>query len=181
MAKKKPTPTKKAKTEPQPLGVQIEYVPTEALIACATNARTHPPEQVRQIVNSIREFGFTNPVLIDLDNELVAGHGRVMAANELGMESVPCIRLGHLTDKQIRAYRLADNKIALGSGWDDALLKAEIEALQSLEVDLSIAGFSEDDLAQILVSFQPATQDEQGRLDQKTPIKCPACSHEFTT
>lgn len=98
---------------------QIEHQAVSALIPYARNSRTHSDEQVAQIAGSIREFGFTNPVLIDRDGTIIAGHGRVMAARKLGMETVPCIRLGHLTPAQVRAYVIADNKLALNAGWDD--------------------------------------------------------------
>lgn len=142
----------KKKTEPT---IQIEQVPVASLIEYASNARTHSPEQVKQIAASITEFTFTNPVLIDANNELVAGHGRVMAAKELGMESVPCIRLGHLTPEQVRAYRLADNKIALNSGWDEAKLKAEIEALQKLDFDVQLTGFSSKEIEKLIEKIAP--------------------------
>lgn len=150
MAKKKPAKRKIKQADKPADGMRIEFVSVAELLPYAANARTHSPEQVKQIVDSILEFGFTNPVLIDANNELVAGHGRVMAAKELGHDLVPCIRLGHLTELQIRAYRLADNKIALNSGWDDSLLKAEIEALQKLDVDLQIAGFGADEIAKLI-------------------------------
>ena len=98
--------------------MQIESVPIESLIPYARNARTHSEEQVAQIAGSIREFGFTNPVLIDGDGGIIAGHWRVMAARKLGLSDVPCIRLAHLTEMQRRAYIIADNKIALNAGWD---------------------------------------------------------------
>ena len=158
MAKKK-----QPLTEPT---IQIEQMPVASLIAYAANARTHSPEQVKQIAASITEFGFTNPALIDANNELVAGHGRVMAAKELGMESVPCTRLGHLTETQIRAYRLADNKIALGSGWDDALLKAEIEALQGIGVELEAAGFSAEEIKEITKLEVIEAQDVGASIDK---------------
>ena len=97
---------------------KIETIPVEKLVPHARNSRTHSDEQVAQIARSIREFGFTNPVLIDKDGTIVAGHGRVMAARKLGLASVPCIRLGHLTPAQVRAYVIADNKLALNAGME---------------------------------------------------------------
>jgi ParB-like chromosome segregation protein Spo0J len=102
--------------------VQIESVRIDVLIPFAKNSRTHDDAQVAQIAASIREFGFTNPVLIDEANGIIAGHGRVMAARKLKLAEVPCIRLAHLTDAQKRAYVIADNKLALNAGWDEAML-----------------------------------------------------------
>ena len=97
---------------------QIEYLALDALIPYARNSRTHNDAQVAQIAASIKEFGFTNPVLVDVDGGIIAGHGRVLAARKLGLSEVPCIRLGHLTETQQRAYVIADNKLALNAGWD---------------------------------------------------------------
>lgn len=123
----------------------IEQIATEDLIAYARNARTHGPEQVVQIANSIDTFGFNNPILIDQHTQIIAGHGRVMAAKQLGLETVPCIRLTHLTDAQRRAYILADNKIAENSGWDQAMLESELEDLAALDIDAALMGFDFDD------------------------------------
>ena len=132
----KPTPG-------QPL--QIEQVAVSALIPYARNSRTHSDEQVAQIAASIREFGFTNPVLIDADSGIVAGHGRVMAARKLGLAEVPCLRLGHLSDTQKRAYIIADNKLALNSGWDYEALELELADLKSLDFDVSLIDFDVSD------------------------------------
>ena len=107
----------------------------------ANNARTHSPEQVARIAASITEFGWTNPVLIDETGGIIAGHGRVMAAQTMGMADVPCIVLAGLTEAQRRAYVLADNKLALDAGWDEGLLRLELEGLQDLDFDLSLTGF----------------------------------------
>jgi hypothetical protein len=128
----------------------IERLNIADLIPYAANARTHSDEQVAQIAASIREFGFTNPVLIDAQGTIVAGHGRVMAARKLGMETVPCIRLGYLTPAQVRAYVIADNKLALNAGWDEELLAAEMEALKDMGVDLSMTGFSPGEIADLI-------------------------------
>ena len=129
----------------------IEHVPTADLIPYARNARTHSETQVAQIAGSIQEFGFTNPVLIDADNGIIAGHGRVLAAQRLKLESVPCLRLSHLTDAQKRAYVLADNRIALSSGWDEEMLANELSDLHADEFDMSLLGFDVDELATLLV------------------------------
>jgi ParB-like chromosome segregation protein Spo0J len=101
---------------------------------------------VAQIAGSIREFGFTNPVLIDGENGIIAGHGRVLAAQKLGLDKVPCIRLAHLTDNQKRAYIIADNKLALNAGWDEAMLGLELAELREVDFDLGLIGFSEDEM-----------------------------------
>ena len=116
----------------------------------ANNARTHSEEQVSQICASIREFGFTNPLLIDESGGIIAGHGRLAAAKILKMDEVPTIELKGLTEAQKRAYVIADNKLALNAGWDEELLKAEFEALQNLDFDLELTGFSEDEINELL-------------------------------
>jgi DNA modification methylase len=113
-----------------------------ALKPYARNARRHSKRQVRQIADSIRRFGFTNPVLVSDEGEIIAGHGRVLAAKELGLETVPTLRLSHLTSEERRAYVLADNKLALNAGWDTETLAIELEALIALEFDVSLTGFS---------------------------------------
>ncbi len=120
---------------------KIEPIAVEDLIPYARNARTHSPEQVEQIVASIKEFGFTNPVLIDETGGIVAGHGRVMAAKRMGLATVPCIRLHWLTDLQKRAYILADNKIAENSDWDQPMLDSEIDILKDAGIDMGEFGF----------------------------------------
>lgn len=128
----------------------IEQIDIENLIPYARNSRTHSDSQVAQIAASIKEFGFTNPVLIDEDGGIIAGHGRVMAARKLGLDSVPAIRLGYLTEAQKRAYVIADNKLALNAGWDDEMLKLELQELQDLNFDLGLTGFDPDELAKLL-------------------------------
>lgn len=125
--------------------MDITELPIESLIPYARNARTHSDEQVAQIAGSIKEFGFTNPVLIDGEGGIIAGHGRVLAARKLGLSVVPVIKLDYLTDTQKRAYILADNKLALNAGWDDAMLKLEIEDLKLLDFDMDLIGFSEEE------------------------------------
>ena len=120
---------------------QIEQVSIGALIPYARNSRTHSDAQVAQIAASIREFGFTNPVLIDQGDGIIAGHGRTLAARKLGLKEVPCIRLSNLSAAQKKAYIIADNKIALNSGWDDDLLKFELEDLAELNFDLTLLGW----------------------------------------
>lgn len=129
---------------------QLEQVAIEALIPYARNARKHSDEQVAQIAASIREFGFNAPVLVDAENGIIAGHGRVLAARKLGLTEVPCVRLSHLSDTQRMAYVLADNKLALNAGWDDAMLAIEIQELAVLGIDASLMGFSDVELAALL-------------------------------
>lgn len=148
--------------------LQIETLPTAALTPYARNARTHSPEQVAQIAASIREFGFTNPVLIDAEGGIIAGHGRVMAANRLGLADVPCIRLAHLSDAQRRAYVIADNQLALNAGWDKILLGSEIQDLQKLDFDLGLLGFSDFELDEILAELG-ADDDEKKNPDRLPP------------
>jgi hypothetical protein len=135
----------------QKQNMKIENIKTESLVPYARNAKTHPPAQVARIAGSIKEFGFCNPVLVDKDNGIIAGHGRVLAAQKLGLKEVPCIRLGHLTDAQRRAYILADNRLSEtdGSGWDMEMLKLELADLGELDVDLEGIGFGADDLADL--------------------------------
>ena len=128
----------------------IEQVTIEKLIPYAKNSRTHSDAQVAQIAASIKEFGFVNPVLIDEQDGIIAGHGRVMAARKLGIEEVPCIRLAHLTENQKRAYVIADNKLALNAGWDEEMLKLEIKDLEASDFDISLLGFDAEELENIL-------------------------------
>lgn len=130
--------------------MKLEQIAIEKLIPFARNSRTHSDEQVAQIAASIREFGFTNPVLIDAQDGIIAGHGRVMAARKLGLAEVPCIRLSHLTEAQRRAYVIADNKLALNAGWDEELLAIELADLREMDFDLGLTGFDEDELKALL-------------------------------
>src|SRR5690554_2417342 len=130
-------------------------VSTGDLIPYARNSRTHSDEQVAQIAASIKEFGFLNPIIIDGDNSIIAGHGRVLAAQKLGMESLPCIEASHLTDAQRKAYVIADNKLALNAGWDDELLRIELDELGELGFDLELTGFSLDEIEELQVDPEP--------------------------
>jgi DNA modification methylase len=136
--------------------IQIERIGVEALIPYARNSRTHSDAQVAQIAASIREFGFTNPVLVDEANGIIAGHGRVLAARKLKMQDVPAIRLSHLTEAQKRAYVIADNKLALNAGWDIELLRLEINDLRGLEFDVALTGFSTEELDALMAA--PGTE-----------------------
>jgi DNA modification methylase len=141
----------------------IEQMKTSALKPYSRNARTHSKKQIRQIAESIEAFGFNNPVLISDDNEIVAGHGRHAAAKHLGLETVPCVRLSHLTPAQRRAYILADNKLALNAGWDQELLAFELEELKALEIDIELTGFTMPAIDIILEEVRSA--DPKGKDD----------------
>ena len=141
--------------------MKIENVPLEDLIPYARNARTHSDEQVAQVAASIREFGFTNPVLIGKDNDIIAGHGRVLAARKLALEKVPCIRLGHLSETQKRAYVIADNKLALNSGWDEQLLAVELSELREVNFDIGLTGFDAEAIEKFLVG-EEENEEQQG-------------------
>jgi len=131
--------------------LQIEYWPTDRLLPYAANARTHPEAQVSQIAASIREFGFNVPCLVNDAGELAAGHGRVLAAKRLGLVDVPVIRLSHLTEAQLRAFRLADNRIALNSDWDLAILSGELARIVKEDaLDPALLGFGDDEIAALL-------------------------------
>ena len=128
----------------------VEHWSLQRLIPYAKNARTHDDTQVSQIAGSIAEFGFVNPILVGDDNVIIAGHGRLMAAQQLGLDSVPVIVLHHLTESQRRALVIADNKIAENAGWNDELLKLELEELGDLGFDLDVIGFSDEELDELL-------------------------------
>jgi site-specific DNA-methyltransferase (adenine-specific) len=132
------------------LADKLEHWPIERLLPYIRNARTHSEEQIAQIAASIAEFGFTNPVLIDKDGGIIAGHGRVQAARKLGMSEVPCLRLSHLTKTQTQALVIADNRLALNAGWDAEMLKVEFAELKELGFDLELTGFDADEIAELL-------------------------------
>jgi DNA modification methylase len=140
--------------------LQIKYKKIEDLIPYANNSRTHSNEQVTQIASSIKEFGWTNPVLLDGENGIIAGHGRVMAAKKLGYEEVPTIELAGLSEHQKKAYIIADNKLSLNAGWDEAILKLEIGELQDAGYDLSLTGFNDKELKQFTVEINEGLTDE---------------------
>ncbi|ALD91893.1 MULTISPECIES: site-specific DNA-methyltransferase [Burkholderiales] len=142
------------------LADKIEQWPTGKLLPYARNARTHSDEQVAQIAASIAEFGFTNPILAGSDGVIVAGHGRLAAAQKLGLEVVPVVVLDHLSPTQRRALVIADNRIAENAGWDDAMLRIEIAALQDDDFDLSLTGFDADALAELMAGDEPDTEGE---------------------
>lgn len=130
--------------------LHVEYRSVAGLIPYARNSRTHDDAQVAQIAASIREFGWTNPVLIDGERGIIAGHGRVLAARKLGLDEAPCIELAGLSEAQRRAYVIADNQIALRAGWDSEFLAVEIDELRDLDFDLTILGFDPQDLNELI-------------------------------
>ena len=139
----------------------FQLVSTDKLIPYVNNARTHSPEQIKKLRSSLREFGFVNPVIIDREYNVIAGHGRLMAAKEEGITEVPCVYVDHLTDAQKKAYILADNRMAMDAGWDDELLKIEMEELQNLGYDLEFTGFDEKELADLFgVDDKEVKEDE---------------------
>lgn len=132
---------------------QIEHLPIAGLIPYARNSRTHSEEQIAAVAASIREYGFTNPVLIREDGGIIAGHGRVLAALSMGLDAIPCIRLSHLTEAQARAYVIADNKLAELAGWDEEILALELKELGEMDFDLSLTGFGEDEISELLAEM----------------------------
>ena len=142
------------------------------------NARTHSRKQVRQIADSITQFGFTNPVLIDRDHAILAGHGRVEAARSLGMKTVPCLRLDHMTAAQKRAYVIADNKLALNAGWDEELLGQELQDLLALDTgfDIGVTGFSIPEIDSLIEGLNPAEPGDPAEDRLPDPEACePRC------
>ena len=120
---------------------EMQLVSIDKLIPYINNARTHSPEQINKLRASLREFGFINPVIIDKDFNVIAGHGRIMAAKEEGIKEVPCVLVDYLTEAQKKAYILADNRMAMDAGWDEELLRVEIEALQAEDFNIGLTGF----------------------------------------
>src|SRR5438874_6227013 len=134
----------------------IDLWPIDKLIPYAKNPRTHSDAQVAQIALSITEFGFNNPILVDTNAGIIAGHGRLLAARKLQLTEVPVIVLDHLTEKQKRAYIIADNQLALNAGWDEEILRVELAALQEEDFDVSLIGFEDEDLARLLAAQDAA-------------------------
>ncbi len=158
-------------------------VKTDSLIPYARNSRTHSEQQISKIAASIKEFGFLNPVIIDGSNGIVAGHGRVMAAQKLGLLELPVIEASHLTDAQRRAYVIADNRLALDAGWDEEMLRVEFDDLGALGFDLELTGFAQFELANI---FDDGVREPQESKTQEIDVdgfesdhQCPKCGFEF--
>jgi len=155
--------------------LKIEYLAPSQLTPYVNNARTHSPEQIDQIAASIKEFGFVNPILVDERGVIVAGHGRLAAAHKLGMSQVPVIYLKHLTETQRRGLIIADNRIAMNAGWDEELLKVELEALQIEDFDLDLLGFDPTEIDNILFSDEEDTSEEDEAVPElpEVPISKP--------
>ena len=140
---------------------EFQLVDIDKLVPYANNARTHNKEQILKLRSSLREFGFVNPVIIDREYNVLAGHGRIMAAKEEGIAEVPCVYADHLTEAQKKAYILADNRMALDAGWDDELLSVEMQELQELGFDLGLTGFDESEIADLFdINSDEAKQDD---------------------
>jgi hypothetical protein len=158
----------------------IEQIALKKLIPYARNSRTHSDIQVSQIAASIREFGFTNPVLITENYDILAGHGRVLAAKKLGMDSVPCIKVDHLNEFQRKAYIIADNQLALNSGWDFDMLSVEIDELNDVKFDVSLLAFTNEQLAEMIGSpEEPVDNELKADPKDKETCICPKCHFEF--
>jgi DNA modification methylase len=153
------------------MAYNIEEIPVEDLSVYVNNSRTHSTEQVKQISNSIKEFGFTNPLLIDKNKEIIAGHGRLMAAKQLGLDKVPCIELSNLSEKQKKAYVIADNQLALNAGWNESILSMEIGDLSDNDFDISLLGFNDLDLNKYLLKeFEGLTDEDETPEPPEEPI-----------
>lgn len=160
---------------------KIERKSVSALVPYARNARTHSDEQVAQLAASIKEWGWTMPVLIDEENGIIAGHGRVLAAQKLGIDEVPTMTAKGWSEPQKRAYVIADNQLTLNGDWNEDLLSVEVGELSAADFDLKLLAFDADRLSQIMFdpdNVQPNTEGPP-RLDEFVPVVCPNCGHEF--
>ena len=153
---------------------EMQLVPIEKLVPYVNNARTHSPEQINKLRSSLREFGFINPVIIDRDYGVIAGHGRILAAKEENIKEVPCVFADHLTEAQKKAYIIADNRMAMDAGWDEELLRVEIEALQAEAFDLALTGFDEKELAAL---FDDGSDVEDDDFDVDAELENPTITH----
>ena len=158
--------------------IEIIYRNAFDLIPYANNSRTHSDDQINQVASSIKEFGFTNPVLIDEQGGIIAGHGRVMAAKKLGLVEVPTITLEGLTKAQVKAYVIADNQLALNSGWDMNALKLEVETLSEMDFDIDLLGFDDSFLDnQQIAKESPEEFKDIGEFELEHT--CPKCGFEY--
>lgn len=157
---------------------KLEIININKLIPYANNARTHSDEQIKQIQSSLREFGFVNPVLIDKNYGIIAGHGRIEAAKREGITEVPCVMVEHFTEAQKKAYIIADNKLALNAGWDMEMLKIELEELREFDFDISLTGFSDEDFERSKALDLDDTGDNQDDTPQEIYC-CPKCGFRF--
>lgn len=152
---------------------EMQLVAVSKLVPYVNNARTHNSQQITKLRSSLREFGFINPVIIDREYNVIAGHGRILAAKKEGIEEVPCVFVDYLTPAQKKAYILADNRMAMDAGWDEELLRVEIEALQAESFDVGLTGFDEKDIAELFAGEDGDAQDDDFDVDeelQKPPV-----------
>lgn len=152
---------------------EMQLVTIEKLVPYVNNARTHNPQQILKLRSSLREFGFINPVIIDREHNVIAGHGRILAAKEEGIKEVPCVFVDYLTPAQKKAYILADNRMAMDAGWDEELLRVEIESLQGADFDVALTGFDEKDIAELFAGDDGDTQEDDFDVDgelKKLPV-----------
>ena len=151
---------------------QMELVPIEKLVPYVNNARTHSKEQIAKLRGSLREFGFVNPVIIDKDYGIIAGHGRVLAAKEENLDEVPCVLVDYLTEAQKKAYILADNRLAMDADWDEDMLRVEIEALQGENFDIALTGFDEKDLADLFGAGDGDAKEDDFDVEEELKKPC---------
>ena len=151
---------------------EMNLIPVSKLIPYINNARTHSAEQIMKLRSSLREFGFINPVIIDREYNVIAGHGRIMAAKEEGITKVPCVFVDYLTDAQKKAYILADNRYAQDAGWDEEMLRVEIEALEGMDFDVSFTGFDEQEIADLLAGDADDAQDDDFDVEEELQKPC---------
>ena len=174
----------KAQKDPKPRKhkdrLEVVMRPVGELVPYAQNARVHADAQVEALADSLKTFGFTNPVLIHSSGRIIAGHGRVMAAKKAGIEQIPCIVLAHLSEAMVRAYTIADNQLATMAVWDYDVLAAEVDALREEDFDVSALGFSKEELDELLGSpdIEPVSAEKPQKEPSDTTI-CPKCHHEF--
>lgn len=167
---------------------KMQMVEASKLVPYVNNARTHSAAQISKLRASIREFGFINPVIIDGNYGIIAGHGRVVAAQEEGLAEVPCVLVDHLTETQKKAYILADNRYAQDAGWDEELLRIEIEGLQAEDFDVSLTGFRDDEITDLFALKDDEPDDPEGNNkeygeeefgDEEFEHECPRCGFRF--
>ena len=150
---------------------EMQLVPVEKLIPYINNARTHSDEQIKKLRSSLREFGFINPVIIDRDFNVIAGHGRILAAKAENISEVPCVFVDYLNDAQKKAYILADNRMAMDAVWDEELLRVEIESLQGSDFDVSLTGFDETEIAELFADDNDDVKDDDFDVELPEDVK----------
>ena len=165
----------------QKITTKMQLVPTKKLIPYINNARTHSAEQVKKLRSSLREFGFVNPIIIDNEYNVIAGHGRLLAAKEEKIAEVPCVFADYLTEAQKKAYIIADNRFALDAGWDEELLRVEIESLQGMDFDVSFTGFDESEIADLLCTDDEESQEDNFDVDDELQKPCFSRSGDIWT